>query len=219
MGLFDGIFGEIVGSAFSSAFKSRQQQEEMFNEKQMELNIQRETLLATADRRQMANPAQDKAIEAILNDYPDFDASYAISCVQTFMEMYADASKNRPRDNYESFAKLCDEKTVMKVKRLLGVRNIFWYEKSVSTPEITRYNPGLPNPHIMLKVRLQFTPEEKPNGQIYFICLSCFEGAFVCDHCGGIVEDKNASTCPYCDCTVTHEATERAWKITDVRKL
>lgn len=222
MGLLERLLGQVLGSAIDTAISYKRQQDDGFmNEKQMELNIQKETLLALGSNKQMANPGQSRAVEAILNDYPDFDASYAISCAQTFSEMLADAFRSRPKDEYKSFLKICDEKATNKIKRFIAVKRIPWYEKSVSTPEITRYNPQPPNPHIMLKVRLQFTPADPdyPNGQIYFICMSCFEGAFVCDHCGGIVEDENATSCPFCDCAVTKDATERAWKITDVRRF
>ena len=68
MGLFEKLLGQVLGSAIDTAISYNRQQDDGFmNEKQMELNIQRETLLALGSNKQMANPGQSRAVEAILN--------------------------------------------------------------------------------------------------------------------------------------------------------
>lgn len=219
MGLFDAIFTKALSTAVKVANqKSVQNSIDAMTEHQIERNIQREIMLAQADKRNFGpSPYEQRVIEQILCDYPDFDISYAKSCIQTVAEMMADAYKKRPKD-FSSFAKLCNEKTVMKIERFINLQSIFWFERNVVNVEFTRYNPQEAMPTVMLKFRLMFEPSETYKPLVFFVCYSCHDNAITCPHCGGVVEDKSVHTCPYCDCAITGSATEKAWKITDVRK-
>ncbi len=219
MGLFDELFAKTLTTAIKVASqKSARDSIDVMREQQIDRKIQREIMLATADKRNFGpSPYEQRVIEQILGDYPDFDISYARSCVQTVAEMMADAYKKRPKD-FSAFAKLCNEKTVLKIGRLVNLQKIYWFERGVSGIEFTRYNPQEAMPTVILKFRLTFEPSENYKPLVFFVCFSCHDDAITCPHCGGVIEDKSVHTCPYCDCAITGSATEKAWKITDVRK-
>lgn len=216
-------FGEIMGRIALEALKgysnsaSRQQAIEAEIEARADREIKREIIFAKFDKsNQQMSQHETNAVTEILGDYPEFDFNYAKSCVQTITEMMATAFKDHPKD-YSNFAKLCTDKAVMKIRRMTSAKRYYWYDKDILPIEITRYNPQEIQPTVMMKASLTLG-SEKPI--VLFFCYSCFDGATTCPHCAGVIENgKTTTNCPYCDCAVTSSATEKAWKITDVRKL
>lgn len=216
----ENLFGRLIFDTLKSLTKSGAREEalEAQMERQAEMAIKRETIMARFDpyapKEKQAHEV--RAIDDIVRDYPDFDFNLAKSSVQTVAEMMALAFKDHPKD-YTNFSKLCTDRAVMKIRRMTLEKRYNYYDKDMLSVEITRYNPNEAQPTVMMKTCL-ILGTEKP--MYLFFCYSCFDGAAVCPHCGGVIENaKVTTTCPYCDCAVTSSATEKAWKITDVRRL
>ena len=174
--------------------------------------VQNEILRAKADGSALdgGDPLEEKVIRQIIGDYNEFDAEYAKGVAKTVTEMLADAMKEHPI-KLDIFSKLCTQPAVMKVRRLLvGPR--------VTSLKIIRYNPSPTQPNISIKTTVSFKPDSYKPISFAFI-YTCVEGAKTCPRCGGVIEDQLVDKCPFCDAIVTDSATEKAWKITDIRRL
>lgn len=183
--------------------------------------LQREIIFAKADGSayEGGNPLEKRTIARIITDYNEFDVGYAKGCVNVIADMIAKAFKDHPSD-YTVFEKLCTKTCIMKIKKLVINKRINWFEYGVSPAEIIRYNPDDISPTVVLKSTMSFKPEEKYKDLLsYSFFYSCIEGAKTCPNCGGVIEQQLIDKCPYCERIVTDSATEKAWKITDIRRL
>ncbi len=211
----DAVFGSMKAFLKSTSLKESIEAEE---ERKADLEIRKQILLSRCDpyAPKELQPYEQRAIDSILSDYPDFDFNLAKSAVQTVAEMMAKAFQNHPKD-YSNFGRLCSDKAVMKIRRITLEKRYHIYENNAQSIEITRYNPDEAQPTVMMKTCIMFG-DTKP--MYFFFFYSCFDDATACPHCGGIIENaKRTTTCPFCNCAVTTSATEKAWKITDVRRL
>ena len=194
---------------------------ERIREIEQDQQVKREILLAQADGSAYAggNQKEQMILEEVVRDYNEFDVEFAKGCVKTISDLMANAFKDHPSD-YSMFEKLCTKQAVAKIRRFVTTSRIVWYEYSVADVQVIRYNPNPINPTVVIKANLSFEPQEKYKGFFrYSFFYTCIEGAKTCTHCGGIIEDQLIDKCPYCDYIVTDSATEKAWKITDVRQL
>ncbi len=180
--------------------------------------LRQEIAMAKADGSAYdgGSPMERKVVEQIVKDYNEFDVGYAKGCVRTVAEMMGQAHRKQQKD-YSMFEKLCNQQTTAKIKRFTSLNHIECYKCGVSAVELIRYNPSPTQPTVVIKGVICFQPGDKFIHYSFF--YSCIEGAKVCPNCGGVIEDQLIDRCPYCDCIVTDSATEKAWKITDIRKL
>ncbi len=181
--------------------------------------VQNEILKAKADGSALdgGDPFEENVIRQIIGDYNEFDAEYAKGVAKTVTEMLADAMKEHPT-KLDIFSRLCTQPAVMKVRRLMVGPRVMWYESEVTSLKIIRYNPSPTQPNISIKTTVSFKPDRYKPVSFAFI-YTCVEGAKQCPRCGGVIEDQLVDKCPFCDAIVTDSATEKAWKITDIRRL
>lgn len=194
---------------------------ERIREIEQNQNVKREIIMAKADGSayEGGNPQEKMILEKVVRDYNEFDVEYAKGCIKTVADMMANAFKDHPSD-FSMFEKLCTKQAISKIQRFVNMKRIVWYAYTVADVQIIRYNPNPLSPSVIIKANLGFEPEDKYKGFMRFsFFYTCIEGAKTCTHCGGIIEDQLVDKCPYCDYIVTDSATEKAWKITEVRQL